>query len=223
MAISDWPAEERPREKLLNLGPSALSDPELLAIFLRTGVKGRSAVDLARDLLGEHGSLRRLLEADQQSFCASKGLGTAKYVLLQAMLEMSKRHLREKLSRESTIANPGQTRDYLNARLAGYPHEVFACLFLDNRHRVIEYEELFRGTIDGASVHPREVVRRAIDHNAAAVILYHYVPRNIMVIICPDSLCGVFRRCFDRARTRTVVGHITLQSLRQRWSVSKRR
>ena len=179
MAISDWPAEERPREKLLNMGPSALSDAELLAIFLRTGIKGRSAVDLARDLLGEYGSLRRLLGADRHSFCASKGLGTAKYVLLQAVLEMSKRHLREKLSRESAISNPGQTRDYLNARLAGYPHEVFACLFLDNRHRVIEYEELFRGTIDGASVHPREVVRRAIAHNAAALILTHNHPSGV--------------------------------------------
>jgi len=179
MAISDWPAEERPREKLLNLGPSALSDAELLAIFLRTGIKGRSAVDLARDLLGEYGSLRRLLGAERNSFCAGKGLGTAKYVLLQAVLEMSKRHLREKLSRENAISNPGQTRDYLNTRLAGYPHEVFACLFLDNRHRVIEYEELFRGTFDGTSVHPREVERRAIAHNAAALILTHNHPSGV--------------------------------------------
>jgi len=179
MAISDWPAEERPREKLLNLGPSALSDAELLAIFLRTGSKGRSAVALARDLLREHGSLRGLLGADQKSFCASKGLGTAKFVQLQAVLEMSRRHLREKLSRDSAITNPGQTRDYLSIRLAGYPHEVFACLFLDNRHRVIEFEELFRGTIDGASVHPREVVRRAIAHNAAAIILTHNHPSGV--------------------------------------------
>jgi DNA repair protein RadC len=179
MAISDWPAEERPREKLLNLGPSALSDAELLAIFLRTGIKGRSAVALARDLLREHGSLRSLLGADRESFCASKGLGTAKFVQLQAVLEMSRRHLREKLSRDSAITNPGQTRDYLSIRLAGYPHEVFACLFLDNRHRVIEFEELFRGTIDGASVHPREVVRRAIAHNAAAIILTHNHPSGV--------------------------------------------
>ena len=179
MAISDWPAEERPREKLLNLGPSALSDAELLAIFLRTGIKGRSAVALARDLLREHGSLRSLLGADRESFCASKGLGTAKFVQLQAVLEMSRRHLREKLSRDGAITNPGQTRDYLSIRLAGYPHEVFACLFLDNRHRVIEFEELFRGTIDGASVHPREVVRRAIAHNAAAIILTHNHPSGV--------------------------------------------
>ncbi|MCP3866612.1 MAG: JAB domain-containing protein [Gammaproteobacteria bacterium] len=179
MAISDWPVDQRPREKLLTLGPSALSDAELLAIFLRTGVKGCSAVDLARELLIRHGSLRGLLGADRKSFCNGRGLGTAKYVLLQAMLEISRRHLREKLDRDDALTNPRQTRDYLCARLADYPHEVFACLFLDNRHRVIEYEELFHGTIDGASVHPREVVRRAINYNAAAVILTHNHPSGI--------------------------------------------
>jgi len=179
MAISDWPVEERPREKLLKRGPDALSDAELLAIFLRTGVSGMSAVDLARELLTEYGSLRRLLAADQRRFCTSHGLGNAKYAQLQAVLEMSRRHLREELARGDAITCPEQTRDYLQSRLSGYPQEVFACLFLDNRHRVVEYEELFRGTIDGASVHPREVVRRAIIHNAAAIILAHNHPSGV--------------------------------------------
>ena len=179
MAITDWPADERPREKLLQRGATALSDAELLAIFLRTGVAGRTAVDLARDLLDEHGSLRNLLAADQACFCASHGLGQAKYVQLQAVLEMGRRHLRETLERGDALTSPQDTRDYLCARLRGYPHEVFACLFLDSRHRVIEYEELFRGTIDGASVHPREVVRRAMAHNAAALILAHNHPSGV--------------------------------------------
>ncbi|MCF6353609.1 MAG: DNA repair protein RadC [Candidatus Polarisedimenticolaceae bacterium] len=179
MAITDWPAEERPREKLLQRGAEALSDAELLAIFLRTGVAGKTAVDLARDLLQEHGSLRNLMAADCAQFCASHGLGQAKYVQLQAVLEMGRRHLRETLTRGDALTSPEQTRSYLSARLRGYPYEVFACLFLDNRHRIIEYEELFQGTIDGASVHPREVVRRAIGHNAAAVILAHNHPSGV--------------------------------------------
>lgn len=179
MAITDWPTNERPREKLLQQGATALSDAELLAIFLRTGVSGSTAVDLARNLLSEYGSLRNLLAADQQRFCASHGLGQAKYVQLQAVLEISRRHLRETLQRGNALTSPQDTRNYLCARLRGYPNEVFACLFLDSRHRVIEYEELFRGTIDGASVHPREVVRRAMSHNAAALILAHNHPSGV--------------------------------------------
>jgi DNA repair protein RadC len=179
MAIRDWPAAERPREKLLERGAGALSDAELLAIFLRTGVKGKSAVDLARDLLTEYGSLRLLLAADRHRFCASPGLGEAKYTQLQAVLEMGRRHLRETLERGDALTSPAATRAYLSSRLREYPNEVFACLFLDNRHRVIEYEELFRGTIDGASVHPREVVRRALSHNAAALILAHNHPSGV--------------------------------------------
>ncbi|HEC15858.1 MAG TPA: JAB domain-containing protein [Sedimenticola sp.] len=179
MAITDWPAQERPREKLLQRGANALSDAELLAIFLRTGVAGKTAVDLARELLDEHGGLRNLLAADRARFCASHGLGQAKYVQLQAVLEMGRRHLRETLERGDALTSPRHTRDYLSVRLRGYPHEVFACLFLDNRHRVIEYEELFHGTIDGASVHPREVVRRAMSHNAAALILAHNHPSGV--------------------------------------------
>ncbi|ALP52344.1 hypothetical protein Tel_03835 [Candidatus Tenderia electrophaga] len=179
MAITDWPADERPREKLVQRGPAALSDAELLAIFLRTGIPGKTAVDLARELLDEFGGLRALLEANQASFCRAKGLGTAKFVQLQATLEMGRRHLDERLRRGDALTSPHDTRRFLCARLRDYPHEVFAGLFLDNRHRVIHFEELFVGTIDGASVYPREVVKRALHHNAAAVILAHNHPSGI--------------------------------------------
>ncbi|HHH45084.1 MAG TPA: JAB domain-containing protein [Gammaproteobacteria bacterium] len=179
MPISDWPAAERPREKLLSLGPAALSDAELLAIFLRTGLPGMSAVELARELVREYGGLRPLLQADRPRFCRTRGLGNAKYAQLQAVLELGRRHLGEDLARRDTLKDPNATRRYLKSRLRDYPYEVFACLFLDSRHRLICYEELFRGTIDGASVHPREVLRRALLHNAAAVILAHNHPSGI--------------------------------------------
>jgi len=179
MAISDWPAEERPREKLLSRGATALSDAELLAIFLRTGVQGKTAVDLARELLDQHGGLRALLELDGKGFCANHGLGPAKYAQLQAVLEMARRHLQERLQRGDVFTSPELTSKFLCQKLRDYPFEVFACLFLDNRHRLIAYEELFRGTIDGASVHPREVLRRALLHNAAAVIFAHNHPSGV--------------------------------------------
>jgi len=179
MPIKDWPAAERPREKLLERGAGALSDAELLAIFLRTGVAGKTAVDLARELLASHGSLRNLLGAGRAEFCASRGLGIAKFAQLQAAVEMTKRVLRSEMDRGDALNNPDDTRRFLQVRLRGYRSEVFACLFLDNRSRVIEYEELFFGTIDGASVHPREVVRRALHHNAAALIVAHNHPSGI--------------------------------------------
>jgi len=179
MSIKDWPAQERPREKLLEQGAQALTDAELLAIFLRTGVAGKSAVDLARQLLGEFGSLRALLEADLTAFSAHLGLGPAKFSQLQAVLEMGRRHLAEGLRRDSALESPQQVRDYLKARLRHEPHEVFACLFLDTRHRVLAFEALFHGTIDGASVYPRQVVKRALAHNAAAIILTHNHPSGV--------------------------------------------
>ncbi len=179
MSITTWPESERPREKLEQRGAPALSDAELLAIFLRTGVRGKSAVDLARDLLGHYGGLRGLLDADRDSLCSHKGLGASKYVHLQAGLELGRRYLATTLERADVLSSPADTRDYLRSRLRGYPHEVFACLFLDNRHRIISFDELFTGTIDSASVHPREVVRRALGHNAAAVILAHNHPSGI--------------------------------------------
>lgn len=170
MGIRDWPAGERPREKLLEKGAAVLTEAELLAIFLRTGVKGKSAVDLARQMLKQFGGLRALLAADQKELCALPGMGPAKYAQLQAGLEMARRHLGEALERGKPLTDPTATRRYLTARLRDMPYEVFAVLYLDNRHRVLAFEELFRGTIDGASVPPREVVRQALKHNGAAVI-----------------------------------------------------
>ena len=188
MAINDWPAGERPREKLLERGAAALSDAELLAIFLRTGVTGKSAVDVARDLLSRFGGLRPLLQADEAGFCAAPGLGQAKYAQLQAVLEMGRRHLEADLERGEALTSPAATRRFLSARLRDYPFEVFGALFLDNRHRVLAFEELFRGTIDGASVHPREVVRRVLHHNAAAVILAHNHPSGVAEPSRSDAL-----------------------------------
>jgi len=179
LTIKDWPAEERPREKLLQRGPVALTDAELLAIFLRTGTPGKSAVDLARDLLESFGSLKALLDADLDRFCQANGLGSAKYAQLQAVLEMARRHFKEILQRGNALTSPDITRAYLSAHLRGYSFEVFACLFLDNQNRVIKLEELFRGTIDGASVYPREVAKQALFHNAAAVIFAHNHPSGI--------------------------------------------
>ena len=179
MSIKDWPAAERPREKLLALGSSSLSDAELLAIFLRTGVSGKSAVDLARHLLAEFGSLRALLEADLGSFSRQLGLGPAKFSQLQAVLEMGRRHLAERLRRDSALESPQAVRDYLKALLRHEPHEVFGCLFMDSKHRMLAFEVLFRGSIDSASVYPRQVVKRALAHNAAAVIFCHNHPSGI--------------------------------------------
>jgi len=194
-SIRDWPANERPREKLLSAGPATLSDAELLAIFLRTGIPGKTAVDLARELLQAWGGLRPLLDAGQAEFCGHHGLGSAKYAQLQAVLEMARRHLQEQLHREDVLENPDATRRYLTSRLRHLGHEVFACLFLDNRHRVIAFEELFRGTIDGASVHPREVVKRTLHHNAAALILAHNHPSGVAEPSRADI--GLTRRLTD--------------------------
>jgi len=179
MAIRDWPKDERPREKLLALGAAALSDAELLAILLRNGSAGRSAVDVARDVLKNFQSLRRLIAADRSRFCAQRGLGLARFAELQAAVEISRRQLTEALRSGPSIASPRATRDFLMARLRDLEHEVFCCLYLDNRHRLIRFEELFRGTIDGASVHPREIVKQSLQWNCAAVIVAHNHPSGI--------------------------------------------
>lgn len=179
MSIRHWPVSERPRERLLSAGPQHLSDAELLAIFLRTGLPGKSAVDLARELLQEFGSLRALLTASQPQFCHFPGLGPAKFAILQAVLEMGRRHLWQHLQQKEAITDPIQAKQYIKARLRDYPYEVFAVLFLDNRHRCLQFVELFRGTIHGANVHPREVVRQALHYNAAAVILAHNHPSGV--------------------------------------------
>ncbi len=179
MAIRDWPSEERPREKLLDKGAGALSDAELLAILLRTGMAGHSAVDLAREILMSFHSLRRLIAADRARFCAHPGLGPARYAELQAAAEISRRQLAESLRAGPSMASPRATGEFLRAKLRDLEHEVFCCLFLDNRHRLIQFEELFRGTIDGASVHPREIVKLALQRNCAAVIVAHNHPSGI--------------------------------------------
>jgi DNA repair protein RadC len=179
MAIKDWPIDERPREKLLDKGAAALTDAELLAILLRTGTPGLSAVDVARKVMKNFSSLRNLMAADRQRFCQELGLGPARFAELQAAAEIARRQLSEKLSAGPSLASPKATRDYLSARLRDLEHEVFCCLYLDKRHRLIRLEELFRGTIDGASVHPREIVKLALQRNAAAVIIAHNHPSGI--------------------------------------------
>ena len=179
MAIRDWPADERPREKLLLRGDTALSDAELLTILLRTGTAGQSAVDVAREVLTRFQSLRKLIAADRTAFCASRGLGLARYAELQAAMEIARRQMSEVLRASPLLASPAATREYLAARLRDLEHEVFCCLLLDKRHRLIHFEELFRGTLDSASVYPREIVKLALRCNAAAVILAHNHPSGV--------------------------------------------
>ncbi len=180
MPISDWSEQERPREKLLSKGPAALSDAELLAIFVRTGSRGKTAIDLSRDLLAScDGLIRNLIDIDSKTFCQTKGLGLAKYSQIQAAIELGKRYLEENLAGKDMLNSPDDTRNFLLAQLRAYPHEVFACLFLDNRHQVISFDKMFNGTIDGANVYPREVVKRALARNAAAVIFAHNHPSGV--------------------------------------------
>ncbi|MYM63722.1 DNA repair protein RadC [Pseudomaricurvus sp. HS19] len=179
MSIKHWPQQERPREKLLARGPRALSDAELLAIFLRTGCAGKSAVDLARELLTRFGGLRQILEASSSEFCQAPGLGEAKFSQLQAVLEMGRRHLASAMERGMGFTSPDAVKAYLQAELRHRPREVFAVLLLNNQHQLLAFEELFQGTIDAASVWPREVVKLALAHNAAAVILAHNHPSGV--------------------------------------------
>jgi DNA repair protein RadC len=174
MSIRNWPDEERPREKLLARGGSALSDAELLAVFLGSGGRGQSAVDLGRALLTDAGGLKPLLDTQR-----GRRIGAVAWCRLLAALELGRRYLDAEIKSSTAVADPATSARFLKSRLAAYPYEVFACLFLDNRHRVIAFEELFRGTIDGASVHPREVVRRCLAHNAVAVIFAHNHPSGV--------------------------------------------
>ncbi len=196
MSIKDWPEQERPRERLLKFGANSLSDSELLAIFLRTGVKGLSAVELSRALIIRFGSLSNLIQSDKQHFCKGYGLGEAKYVLLQAVMEMASRCLYQRIGshktgnqkiehqniesqyieQPQTLSSPCQTKAYLQSRLQHQKEEVFSVLFMDNRHTPLHFETLFHGTINAASVYPRVVVKRALFHNAAAVIVAHNHP-----------------------------------------------
>ena len=178
MAITDWPPQERPRERLLALGPASLADAELLAILLRTGVKGKSAVDLARQLLERFGSVAALLEG-ATGLAETPGLGSAKLAQLKAALELARRALKEDLSSRDALSSPRAVRDYLRLAIAGREQEVFAVLLLDAQHRVISCQELFHGTLTQTSVYPREVVKCALKHNAAAVIFAHNHPSGV--------------------------------------------
>src|SRR5688572_28320093 len=179
MKMTDLPLAERPREKLLAKGPEALSDSELVAILIGTGMKGCNVVELARKALAACGSLTTLLTADQQKIADIPGLGNAKYAQLQAVLEMSRRALRETLDRGAALSSPQTVRDYLRLKLQGKQHEVFVAVFLDAQNRVLEVEELFQGTLTQTSVFPREIVKQALHHNAAGVIFAHNHPSGV--------------------------------------------
>ncbi len=200
MSIRDWPMEERPREKLLKLGAHTLTEAELIAIFIGSGVPGHNALDVARALLNEFRSLRGLLTADQHKVVATPGLGPARYAALQAAIELARRHFQELMHQELIHVAPGvgaqcATREYVRIRLRDLAHEVFCCLYLDNRNRVLCFDELFRGTIDGAAVHAREVVKQALARNAAAVILAHNHPSGVAEPSLADEL--ITRRLKD--------------------------
>ncbi|MBL4670974.1 MAG: DNA repair protein RadC [Arenicella sp.] len=179
LPIKEWPESERPREKLLNNGPSSLGDAELLAIFIRTGIPGKTALDIAREALLDAGGLRALLNLSSIDLCQLKGIGTAKYVQFQAGLELGRRYLMEQMVKGDAISNPQVSRDYLTLQLRDKPYESFFAMFLDSKHRVIHHQELFRGTIDTASVPVREVVKEALKHNAAAMIVAHNHPSGV--------------------------------------------
>jgi DNA repair protein RadC len=180
MGISDWPEEQRPRERLLRDGEQALSDAELLAIFLRVGLPGKSAVDLARELLAAFdGSLARLATASLDALRARPGVGLAKAAQLKATLELARRALREEMASRDLLSSPRQVRDYLRLKLAALPHECFMILLLDAQNRLLRAEELFRGTLTQTSVYPREIVKLALTHNAAAIILAHNHPSGV--------------------------------------------
>ena len=195
MTIRHWPSAERPREKLLERGAHALTDAELLALLLGAGKKGQSAVELARTLIAEFGSLRNLLTADPPRCLTQPGIGPARFCILKAAVELARRHFREALRLGPTLSAPEATRTFLVAQLRDRPYEVFCCLYLDNRHRLIAFEELFRGTIDRAGVHPREVLRQTLTHNAAAVIFAHNHPSGVLEPSQADEL--ITRRLKD--------------------------
>jgi DNA repair protein RadC len=180
MNLHDWPRADRPRERLLAAGAQALSDAELLAVLLgSSAIAGRNVLEFAQDLLASRGSLRGLLSCDRERLLALRGLGPAGYCRLQVALEIARRHYAEALRAGPLLDSPAATHRYLVSQLRDRPYELFCCLHLDNRHRLIAFEELFRGTVDGASVHPREVLRQALAHNAAAVILAHNHPSGV--------------------------------------------
>ncbi len=179
VAEKHWPRHERPRERLLAHGAEVLSDTELLAIFLRTGTAGRTVMELAADLMAHFGNVKNILDADCDSFCQIKGLGKAKYCQLQAATELMNRHHRAQLDRPEGFSSPEAVRRFLRGHFSGRKHEVFSCLFLDNKNRLIACRDLFQGTINGASVYPRVVAEHCLHFNAAAVVFAHNHPSGV--------------------------------------------
>jgi DNA repair protein RadC len=176
MPITDWPKEDRPREKLLSKGERTLTDAELIAIFLNTGVRGKTALDVAKELLVEHGGLKKLLLAPAASLIEKPGVGPAKYAALKAGLELGKRFLAETVTVGDVLNNTKITQKFLAERLRHHANEVFACVFMDTHFRLISFEELFHGTVNEANIYPREIIRRCLHHNAAKIILAHNHP-----------------------------------------------
>jgi DNA repair protein RadC len=205
MAITDWPADQRPRERLIKLGPQALSDAELLAVFLRVGAAGKSAVDLGREMTSHFGSLNRLFSAPLKEFCAINGLGPAKFAQLQAILELGRRSLVEELQAGSSFDAPAAVKHYLQLLLTNKPYESFLVLFLDVKNRLICAEELFRGTLTHASVYPREVVKAALRHNAASVMLAHNHPSGTLEPSAADCrLTQTLKQALDLISVRVL-------------------
>lgn len=221
MSIRDWPAREHPREKLIRQGSSALSDAEILALLVGNGVMGQSAVALAHHLIKTFGGLRAICDAPQNTLCEQPGIGRATYSRIQATLELGRRYLFETLRRGDAFENPEITRRFLSARLRHHRHEVFGVLFLDNAHRVIAFEELFHGTINGASVYPRVVLQRALAHNAAAVIFAHNHPSGVAEPSAADrqitnTLCKVLSMVDIRVLDHFVIGESEAVSFAER-------
>ena len=206
MSIQDWPQQERPREKLLKQGASVLSDAELLAIFLRTGVTGLSAIDLSRELILSYGSLKALFAATESEFCQARGLGPVKYAQLQAVLEMGRRYFFEEMAAKPVMGSAEAAQKYVLSQIGHQPREIFACVFLNSQYHVEHYEEMFQGTLNQAPVFPREIAKKALQLNAAAVILAHNHPsgvaepssadRDITELIC-DALALLDIRVLD--------------------------
>jgi len=221
MRIKNIPIAERPREKLIHYGPAYLSDAELLAIFLRTGIKGMSAIDLAREMLKHFGGLRQLLKADSKTFCEVKGLGLAKFAQLQACLELSSRFFEQTLQQSTVFNSVDVTKRYLTNKIRDKEHEVFSCLYLNNQHALIHSEELFRGTIDSASVHPREIVKKALKYNAAALIIAHNHPSGVAEPSQSDEIItGKIKAALELVEIRLldhfIVGNGQITSLAER-------
>lgn len=179
MPITDWPKDDRPREKLLHLGEKYLTDAELIAIFINNGVRGQTALDIAKELLKEFGNIKQLLSAPKKSLLQKCGIGNAKYAALKAALELGRRYLTVNIDLGEALNSSHKTKQFLSDRLRENKNEVFACLFMDNHFRFLSFEELSQGTINETHIYPREIIKRALTHNAAKVILAHNHPSGL--------------------------------------------